>query len=58
LRLLVFILLDYFATLGFCTMPQEEPNPYARIFLRNCGVAKSLTMFVFRARKQQGLACI
>jgi len=47
LRLFVFILLDYFATLGFCTMPQEEANPYARIFLENYGVAKSLTMFVF-----------
>jgi len=45
--LFVFILLDYFATLAFCTTPEEEANPYARIFLENYGIGVGLTMFVF-----------
>jgi len=42
-----FILLDYFATLAFCTNPAEEANPYLRGFLENYGIVVGLTLFDF-----------
>jgi hypothetical protein len=40
-----FILLDYFATLAFCTTPMEEANPHVRFFMDNYGVFWGLTIF-------------
>lgn len=42
-----FILLDYFATLAFCTSPAEEANPHLRVFLENYGIFVGLTLFDF-----------
>ena len=42
-----FILLDYFATLAFCTTPMEEANPHLRVFMENHGVFLGLTIFDF-----------
>jgi len=42
-----FILLDYFATLAFCTNPAEEANPHLRVFLENYGIVVGLTLFDF-----------
>jgi len=42
-----FILLDYFATLAFCTNPAEEANSYLRGFLENYGIVVGLTLFDF-----------
>jgi len=42
-----FILLDYFATLAFCTIPMKEANPYLRGFMENYGIFWGLTMFDF-----------
>lgn len=40
-----FILLDYFATLAFCTTPMEEANLHLRAFMENCGIFLGLTIF-------------
>jgi len=42
-----FILLDYFATLAFCTNPAQEANPHLRVFLENYGIVVGLTLFDF-----------
>jgi len=42
-----FILLDYFATLAFCTIPAEEANSHLRGFLENYGIVIGLTLFDF-----------
>jgi len=42
-----FILLDYFATLAFCTNPAEEANSHLRVFLENYGIVVGLTLFDF-----------
>ncbi|MGQ9460125.1 MAG: hypothetical protein ACUVRA_02695 [Candidatus Bathyarchaeaceae archaeon] len=42
-----FILLDYFATLAFCTSPAEEANPHLRVFLESYGIVVGLTLFDF-----------
>jgi len=42
-----FILLDYFATLIFCTTPAEEANPHLRVFLESYGIVVGLTLFDF-----------
>jgi len=42
-----FILLDYFATLLFCTTPMEEANPHLRVFMENYGILLGLTIFDF-----------
>jgi len=42
-----FILLDYFATLAFCTHPAQEANPHLRVFLEKYGIVVGLTLFDF-----------
>jgi hypothetical protein len=42
-----FILLDYFATLFFCTTPMKEANPHLRVFMENYGILLGLTIFDF-----------
>ena len=42
-----FILLDYFATLAFCTTPMEEANSHLRLFMGNYGIFLGLTIFDF-----------
>jgi len=42
-----FILLDYFATLAFCTSPAEEANLHLRVFLESYGIVVGLTLFDF-----------
>jgi hypothetical protein len=41
-----FILFDYFSTLIFCHVPDEEANILARTFMENAGIPLGLTMFV------------
>jgi len=42
-----FVLLDYFATLAFCTTMMEEANPHLRVFMENYGIFWGLTIFDF-----------
>jgi len=42
-----FVLLDYFATLAFCTTTMEEANPHLRVFMENYGIFWGLTIFDF-----------
>lgn len=46
---LVFVVFDYLSTVLFCRIPNEEANPYARIFMESLGIPLGLTLFVIVA---------